>query len=117
METTTRRKTLTFDTSYTEQNGEPSLFRATAEGFDLSVKDFGYTVIIEDKASGGEWQLTLVFTGRQDGTTHWRLLLVEVDAMVRERDGLTRFGTETDDALARAVGELTREARWHTPIN
>lgn len=116
METTAGQKTLTFDTSYTEQNGQPSVLRVVAEGFDLVFHDHDYTTVMKDK-NNGEWQIVLVSTSRQDGKTHWRLLLVEVDATVREREGMTRYGTETDEALARAVGELTREARWGTPIN
>lgn len=78
----------------------------------LEIQDTAYGWHVHE-AGWPEWELTFLFTSRQDGNTSWMVALTDVDGSVKHIEGLTPWST-AGEAMGNAVRTLTGE--WIEPI-
>lgn len=92
--------------------GDLDDLRPQLQHVDAKVTQCNYSIVV----SSAEWELVVMFTGRQDGRFAWCVLLVQVDDNIRHLNGLTPYAT-THDAVNTAILQLTRSAGWIVPLN
>ncbi len=79
-------------------------------GLELQETAYGWHI---NEAGWPEWEITFLFTSRQDGNVSWLVALTDVDGSVKHLRGLTPWSTASE-AMGNAVMALT--SMWIEPI-